>query len=363
MNLEERNRDEKHMKRVLALAARGAGRVSPNPLVGAVLVKNGQVVGEGYHLYQRREHAEAIALSRAGRHSAGATLYVNLEPCTHYGRTPPCVDRILEARLAEVFVATRDPNRLVAGKGIRSLRKKGIRVHEGLLKEEASRLNEKFIHFMRTGRPFALLKLAMTLDGKIAAPGRRSRWITGAAARKEAHRLRYEYDAVLVGIHTVLQDDPLLNVRWVRSKAVTRVILDARLRTPLHARIFRAPDPVVIFHSPPVSGSRVRTLGKKAALIAVKKKGQFLDWDEILEHLGQRQITSLLIEGGGRVAASALQNGVVQKVAFFYAPKILGGEAIAGVDKLEIDRIDKALALHDVRVKRLSPDFLLEGYL
>lgn len=352
------------MRRALALARRGMGRTSPNPLVGAVVVRAGVVVGEGYHVYDQREHAESVALERAGRRARGSTLYVNLEPCTHYGRTPPCVDRIIEAGVSAVFVATRDPNRLVAGKGIRMLRSRGVAVSEGLCRQQARRLNEKFFYFIRHRRPFVLLKLALTLDGKIAAPGGESQWITGARSRKEAHRLRYEYDAVLVGVGTLLKDDPSLGIRWVRRRPTTRVILDSRLRTPAGARLFQLPDPVVIFHGPRASLKRKQALSCRGArLVCVQSAGKLLDWYEILDALGAMGITSLLVEGGSRVAASALRAGVAQKVTFFYAPRILGATGLCGVGDLGIETLQDALGLEQTSVKRLSPDFVVEGYL
>lgn len=351
------------MKRAIALARRATGRVSPNPLVGAVVVQQGAVVGEGYHVYKSKEHAEAVAIGHSGKSGAGAALYVNLEPCSHYGRTPPCVHRIAEAGLSDVFVATRDPNSLVGGSGISWLRDKGIRVHLGLCREEATRLNEKFFHFVSTGRPFVLLKLALTLDGKIAARSGESLWITGSDARKRAHRLRYEYDAVLVGINTVLKDDPSLNVRWIRKKPIARIILDSTLRTPPDARLFSVSDPVIIFYSDQVAENRIQALTGKAKLISVGKREERLDWEQVLKHLKTERITSLIIEGGGQVAASALRAGIVQKISFFYGPKIIGSAGIPGIGDLGIDHLQQALTLRDARLRRLSQDFFIEAYL
>ena len=351
------------MKRAMTLARRGMGRVSPNPLVGAVVVQKAVVVGEGYHVYARREHAEALAIGKAGRRARGAALYVNLEPCSHHGRTPPCVDRIVDSGLSEVLVATQDPNPLGAGKGIRMLREKGLSVNVGVCQSEATRLNEKFFHFVSHRRPFVLLKLALTLDGRIAAREGDSKWITGARARRYAHRLRYEYDALLVGIHTILRDDPSLDVRWSLRKPITRVVLDSTLRTPSDARIFRVPDPVIIFHCQQAPHERIKILAEKATLVCVKKKENLLDWSGILEHLERARMTSLVIEGGGQVAGSALRAGIVQKTAFFYGPKIVGADGIGGIADLGIHRLQQALQLHDLRLRRLSPDFLVEGYL
>ena len=354
---------ERFMKRAIALARRGMGRVSPNPLVGAVVVQNGQIVGEGYHLYQKRDHAEVVALQSAGPGSAGASLYINLEPCTHHGRTPPCVDRIVEARVSRVFVAGRDPNPQVAGQGLGRLQKQGVGVHEDLCREEAIHLNEKFFHFIETSRPFVLLKLALTLDGKIATGSGESQWITGSKARKEAHRLRYEYDAILVGINTVLKDDPALDVRWTRSNSIVKVILDSRLRTPIEARLFNSSDGVIILCGRQASKRKFETLSKQATVIRVPGKNGQLDWNEVLTQLGQLKMTSLIIEGGSRVAASALRAGIVQKINFFYGPKIIGGSGRSGIENLGVARLEEALKLSALRVRGLTPDFMVEGYL
>jgi len=350
------------MKRALQLARRGIGRVSPNPLVGAVIVRDGRIAGEGYHVYERRDHAEVVALRQAGDLARGADLYINLEPCSHFGRTPPCSDGVVKAGIRRAFVAIRDPNPLVSGKGIATLLQNGIEVHEGLCREEAARLNEKFLHFVQTRRPFVLLKLALTLDGRIAAASGESRWITGEAARRVVHRLRYEYDGLLVGIGTLLRDNPSLDTRGARRKPLTKIILDSELRTPPDARVFSSPGPVMIFHGCGALPDRIYTLREKALLVPVPRGSGGLDWSCVLSPLGEQGITSLIIEGGGQVAASALEAGVVQKAAFFYAPKILGNQALAGINGLEIQSLADAIRLESGEIKRVGQDFLLEGY-
>ncbi len=350
------------MKRALRLALRGAGRVSPNPLVGAVIVRDGRIVGEGFHLYERKDHAEVVALRRAGALAKGADLYVNLEPCTHFGRTPPCVNSVINAGISRAFIAGRDPNPLVSGKGIAVLKESGIEVEEGICDAEAARLNEKFFHFIQTRRPFVLLKLALTLDGRIATAAGESRWITGERARRFVHRLRYEHDALLVGINTVLRDDPSLDTRGARRKPLTKVVLDSELRIPTEARIFSSPGRVLIFHGAAASPDRAATLQAKALLLPVTRNATGLEWDCILSLLGEQGITSLMIEGGGQVAASALSSGVVQKVAFFYAPKILGADGVPGIAGLQVSQISGAIELKAVQLKRLGPDFLIQGY-
>ena len=337
--------------------------MSPNPLVGAVIVRDGGVVGEGYHLYERKDHAEVAALRQAGDLARGSDLYINLEPCSHFGRTPPCAQAVVDAGIRRAFVALRDPNPLVSGKGIATLLENGIQVNEGLCRGESARLNEKFLHFIQTGRPFVLLKLALTLDGRIATATGESRWITGEAARRVVHRLRYEYDALLVGISTLLHDDPSLDTRGARRKPLTKVILDSELRTPPQARVFSSPGRVVIFHCPGASPDRATVLGQKALLLPVRRNRSGLDWDCVMKWLGEQKITSVIIEGGGQIAASALSSGVVQKVAFFYAPTILGREALPGIGSLNVSRLSQAIRLEDAKRTSLGPDLLIQGYI
>ena len=337
--------------------------MSPNPLVGAVIVRDGRVVGEGYHLYERKDHAEVAALRQAGDLARGSDLYINLEPCSHFGRTPPCAQAVVDAGIRRAFVALRDPNPLVSGRGIATLLENGIQVHEGLCRGESARLNEKFLHFIQTGRPFVLLKLGLTLDGRIATATGESRWITGEAARRVVHRLRYEYDALLVGISTLLHDDPSLDTRGARRKPLTKVILDSELRTPPQARVFSSPGRVVIVHCPGASPDRATVLGQKALLLPVKRNRAGLDWNCVMKWLGEQRITSVIIEGGGQIAGSALSSGVVQKVAFFYAPTILGKEALPGIGNLNVSRLSQAIRLEDAKRTSLGPDLLIQGYI
>ncbi len=351
--------DIQFMRRALQLARRGAGRVSPNPMVGAVVVRDGQIVGEGYHLYQKLHHAEVVALEQAGSRARGATLYVTLEPCAHWGRTPPCMERVVEAGIREIFVAVTDPSPQVAGKGVQYLRSRGIRIHEGPCREQARRINEAFFFFVQHRRPFCLLKLALTLDGRIAAPGGDSKWITGEKARRHVHRHRFLYDAILVGIETVLADDPSLDVRWRLRKRIRKVILDSQLRTPVNSRLFQSGDPVWIFHRCPCPPDS--PLAGRARLVRVPRAGRFLSWPAVLESLGRDSITSLIIEGGGRVAGSSLQAGVIQRLHFYYGPKILGSRGVPGVAELKVSRLADALTVSGLKVKRLGQDLFMEG--
>ena len=352
-----------YMRRALRLARRGAGRASPNPMVGAVVVRGGETVGEGSHVFSKRDHAEVVALRNAGEHAEGSDLYVTLEPCTHTGRTPPCVDEIIRARMRRVYVATRDPNPRVNGKGIERLEAAGITVHEGLCEAEATRLNEPFFHLVRTGKPFVTLKLALSLDGRIATSTGSSKWITGDRARRVVHRLRYEHDAILVGIGTVAQDDPWLDVRGPRKNRIVKMVLDSELRTKPGARLFRSGDPVVVFHSEKASETGCGGLSKAAALVGVARGPEGLKWAEILKETGRRGLNSLLIEGGGTVAASALRAGAVQRMLLFYAPRIIGGDGLPGFGPLGVKSLEKAFRVNLTRIRRLGEDFLLEARL
>jgi diaminohydroxyphosphoribosylaminopyrimidine deaminase / 5-amino-6-(5-phosphoribosylamino)uracil reductase len=349
------------MRRALRLAVRGSGRVAPNPLVGAVVANRGKIVGEGYHLYSKTDHAEIIAIRQAGDQARGAELYVNLEPCSHFGRTPPCVEAILLAGIKKVYVAVRDPNPLVAGAGIARLAEHGVEVQEGLCAQQAVKLNEKFFHFIQKRKPFVLLKLALSLDGRIATRTGDSRWITGPEARKLVHRLRFEYDAILVGSRTILTDDPSLDVRSRRRTDITKIVLDPRLETPGNARIFESGDRVVLVHGPEAA-PHPAWAGRAALISAPTGEGGF-DWEFLLTRLAAEGVTSIIIEGGGATAASALQAGIVQKIAFFYAPILLGNQGVPGVGDLCVDRLQDALRLKDMRLRRLGPDLLVTAYL
>ena len=352
-----------HMKRALALARRGAGRVSPNPMVGAVVVKNGRRVGEGYHLYDKKDHAEVLALRGAGSEAEKADLYLTLEPCAHHGRTPPCVERILESGIRRVAVATLDPNPQVSGKGIQRLRDAGIEVDIGLCGQMAERLNESFFHYITEETPFVRLKLAMTLDGKIATKHGSSKWITGTRSRRIVHRLRYESDSILVGVNTVLQDDPSLDVRWRRRNTITKVVLDTHLRTPADARIFDSSDRVVIFCDAAASKKRQESLERRALLISAPVSDQGIELGPVFDELGKLEITSVLIEGGASVAASAVRGGHVNSIALFYGPKLMGGTGLSSLADLGVQSLDDVAFVKHMRVRRLGDDFLVEGYL
>ncbi len=352
--------DRVYMKRALALAARGLGLTSPNPMVGAVVVRDGRIVGEGWHLYARRDHAEVVALEKAGPEARGADLFVTLEPCCHHGRTPPCVDRIVAAGIRRVVAAVVDPNPQVSGRGLEILRRAGLVVECGLFEEAARRLNQPFFHYLRSGRPLVTLKLALSLDGRIALAGGASRWISGEASRRMVQRMRWAADAVAVGINTVLADDPRLDVRYRKGKRLTKVVLDSRLRCPAGARLFDG-SPVLLFHGSRAPAARRRDLSPAATLVEVPEGPGGLSWPAVLAELGRRRVLSLLLEGGGRVAAGALLAGVVDRLVLFYSPRFLGGDALPAVGALGLEELDKAppFVLH--RVRRVGEDLLVEA--
>ncbi|MEW6736830.1 MAG: bifunctional diaminohydroxyphosphoribosylaminopyrimidine deaminase/5-amino-6-(5-phosphoribosylamino)uracil reductase RibD [Acidobacteriota bacterium] len=370
--------DLEYMQEALRLAAQGCGQVSPNPLVGSVIVKAGRVIGRGLHRYTAYRHAEVCALSEAGRDARGATLYVNLEPCCHHGRTPPCTDLVIESGISRVVAAMQDPNPLVGGKGFTRLREAGIEVDVGLCEAEARRLNEKFITYITTRRPFVHMKIAMTLDGKIATRERHSRWITGEASRLASQQLRAEYDAILVGVGTVLTDDPKLTLRieQERHRPLLRVVLDGRLRTPLNAQLFiGAPmQPVLIFadeESASIAHGgaamlRVRLQEYEARGVEViflpGIKG-CLSLPQVLEELGRRQVTSLIVEGGAQVNGLFLAERLINKVTCFIAPKLVGGNtAVPAIGGSGFETLAQAIELQDLTIVRRGEDIEITGY-
>ncbi len=353
--------DAKYMKRALALAARARGRTSPNPMVGAVIVKRGRVIAEDYHRRAGTPHAEALAIEAAGRAARGATLYVTLEPCCHTRkRTPPCTQAIKSSGFGRVVIAMKDPNPRVSGRGIRELRAAGIDVATGLLEKEARVLNEAYIKYITTGTPFVILKTAMTLDGKIATPAGQSRWITGEASRKLVHALRGRVDAVMTAVGTVRADDPELTARLRGGRNPVRVVVDPSLRSPLNSRVFKTPPATVLVTS--ASGPKLEKLVKTGVKV-IKYKGKLkLIW--LMRKLAQMGIMSVLIEAGSSFNASTLDSGVVDKVMYFIAPKLIGGEkSYTAVGGKPFGRLEHAIGVKDMRVRRVGDDVLIEGYL
>ncbi len=355
------------MEQALGLARRAEGRTSPNPLVGAVIVAGGVVVGEGYHAKAGDPHAEVIALREAGRRAHGATLYVTLEPCSHVGRTGPCTESLITAGVRRVIVAMIDPDVKVNGKGIARLREVGMEVEVGLLEAQARRLNEFYVKHRTTGLPFVTLKWAMSLDGKIAADRGSATAITGESARRFAHELRNVYDAVLVGVQTVLADDPQLTCRVPGGRNPLRVILDSGLRMPLHARVVKSPAeaPTLVVTTRAAPPDHIEALRKAGVEVLVQDHmGGRVRLRPLFEGLGGRGLLSVLIEGGGTVNASAFAEGLVDKVIALIAPIVIGGaEAPTPVEGAGLAQVSGALRLRDVRViGDLGDDIAIQGY-
>lgn len=355
------------MRRALRLAARGYGQTSPNPMVGAVVVRRGKVVGEGFHRFEQRTHAEVLAIEASSGRSQGSTLYVTLEPCTHHGRTPPCVEAVVAARIGRVVAAMADPTEKVNGRGFERLRRSGIDVRAGLLEKSAARLNEYFIKFSTRGGPFVLLKAGMTLDGRIATARGESRWITSQAARQFGQKLRRGVDAILAGSGTILQDDPYLSYRLAarRARPLVKVVLDTQLRTPLDANVLRQQggESCLIFCSAAApSGRRQALEAKGATVLPVRSCDGLLDLEAVLQELAGRQILSVLVEGGAAVHWSFIERRLADKILCLVAPKILGGSAIPVVAGQGFERLADAVQLRDLRARKLGEELVVEGY-
>jgi diaminohydroxyphosphoribosylaminopyrimidine deaminase/5-amino-6-(5-phosphoribosylamino)uracil reductase len=363
------DRDEKYMRMALALARRGRGKTSPNPMVGAVVVRGNAVVGKGYHHRAGEPHAEVLALRQAGKKAKGATLYLNLEPCDHFGKTPPCTQAILGAGLKRVVAGMKDPNPRVSGRGIRRLRRAGVRVEVGLLEGECRELNAAFCKFIRTRKPFVILKAAVSLDGKVATRSGDSRWVSGQESRSYVHRLRSAVDGVMAGIGTVLRDDPLLNVRQPGKRAVRqplRVIVDSTLRLPLRSRIAQTASQfrTLVATTRAAAPAQVRRLQRAnvEVLIVKNRRNGKVSLGALMEELGRRGILSVLLEGGPTLSASALQEKIVDRILLFVAPKIIGGtESLGAIGGRGVLRMREALKVEILRVRRTGPDLMIEG--
>ncbi|MFZ5596234.1 MAG: bifunctional diaminohydroxyphosphoribosylaminopyrimidine deaminase/5-amino-6-(5-phosphoribosylamino)uracil reductase RibD [Bacillota bacterium] len=356
------------MKMALDLASLARGHTSPNPMVGAVLVKDGEVVGKGFHARAGAPHAEVMAIRDAGSLARDATLYVTLEPCCHHGRTGPCTEAVISAGIKRVVAAMTDPNPLVAGKGLNRLREAGLEVGAGVLEEDARRLNEVFIKYITERQPFVVLKAAVSLDGKIATRTGDSQWITGPESRERGHRLRNIYDAIMVGVNTVLADDPSLTTRLPEGgRDAVRVVLDSMARTPPDARVIRGPSEagVIIYTTDGAPPDRVKSLQEAGAVVvSLPSRGTRVEIAEVFSDLARRELTSVLIEGGGQVHASAIASGAVDKVVWFIAPKLIGGERAPGAlggDGPE--KLSGAAVLDRVSVSRAGDDIVVEGYI
>ncbi|MFZ3215538.1 MAG: bifunctional diaminohydroxyphosphoribosylaminopyrimidine deaminase/5-amino-6-(5-phosphoribosylamino)uracil reductase RibD [Candidatus Acidiferrales bacterium] len=364
MKLPERN-DDVRMLRALHLARRGAALAHPNPTVGAVLVKNGGIVGEGFHAYDRRTHAEIVAIKRAGKHARGATLYVTLEPCCHTGRTGPCTKAIIAAGIKNVVAAMRDPNPAVSGQGLAELRRAGIAVLCGTRESEARQLNEDFARWIQTRLPLVTLKSALTLDGQIAQRPGSSMRITGKQSRAAVQQLRHQADAVLTGIGTVLADNPRLSDRTgkPRRRPLLRVVMDSRLRTPLRSKLVKsARNDVLIFTTQSPDSPKARALQRASVeIFRVPARRGHVDLRAALRELGRRQILAVLLEAGAELNGAALQAAIVDKMILFYAPKIMGTGGVP-MARVPSRGFASSPSLCHVTVRTCGPDFVVEGY-
>ena len=361
---------EEYMRRALELARKGEGHTSPNPMVGCVVVKDGRIISEGYHEKYGEFHAERNALTRCTEDTAGADLYVTLEPCCHQGKTPPCTDIIIEKKIARVFVGSMDSNPLVAGKGVQILRDHGIYVETGILDAECRKLNEVFYHYIATKTPFVVMKYAMTLDGKIACATGDSKWVTGEIARTQVHRMRGRYRGIMVGIGTVLADDPMLNCRVEGGVDPVRIICDSNLHIPTESQIVKTASDIetlVACSQEALESERkqekIRRLKEAGIQIIGTEGAHGVNLVELMKKLGGQNIDSILLEGGGTLNASALEDGIVNKVYAYIAGKLIGGmDARSPVEGMGIDRMADAITLQNMEIEKLGDDFCIVGY-
>lgn len=356
--------DETYMQLALEYAKKGCGWVSPNPMVGAVVVKNGKVIGDGYHQRYGGLHAERNALASCTESPQGATLYVTLEPCCHFGKTPPCTDAILESGIRRVVVGSVDPNPLVAGKGIQILRQNGIEVTEGILNEACTTLNYVFFHFIKTKTPYVVMKYAMTMDGKIATRSGESKWITGVVARNRVQEDRHRYTGIMVGVGTVLADNPLLTCRLPEGKNPIRIICDSQLQTPLESQIVKTAKQIpTIMATCSLDEARANAYREAGCeVMALPSMDGHIDLQALMVALGKRGIDSILLEGGGTLNWSALQSGIVNRIQAYVAPKLFGGaEAKSPVEGFGVEKPEYAFRFTPPHITRLGDDILLES--
>lgn len=359
--------DEFYMKLALENAEKGAGKVNPNPMVGAVIVKNEKIIGSGFHEYFGGAHAEVNAFKNTTESVEGATMYVTLEPCSHYGKTPPCADKIIEEKIKRVVIGTLDPNPLVSGKGVKKLIDAGIEVSVGVLEEECKKINEVFMKYIKYKKPFVVMKCAMSLDGKICTKNGESKWITGEEARKHVHKTRNMLSAIMVGVDTVIKDNPRLTSRIDKGKNPTRIIVDSTLRIPLDSNVLvdEYKDKTIIATTISADKEKIayiENLGAKVLIVNEKEKR--VDLNDLMNKLGEMNIDSILLEGGGTLNFSALKEKIVDKVQVYIAPKIIGGSlAKTPVEGVGIDKLKEAFSLRELKIQTLDKDIFIEGYL
>ncbi|UKS31155.1 bifunctional diaminohydroxyphosphoribosylaminopyrimidine deaminase/5-amino-6-(5-phosphoribosylamino)uracil reductase RibD [Paenibacillus sp. HWE-109] len=359
--------DEAYMKLALQMAASALGQTGINPVVGCVLVKEGRIVGMGAHLQRGHGHAEVLALQMAGEDARGSTAYVTLEPCSHYGKTPPCSDRLIEAGVSRVVVATTDPNPLVAGTGIAKLQAQGIEVSVGLLAEEASGMNEAFNKFIVTRMPYVTMKTASTLDGRIASKTGDSKWITSPASRAYVHTLRHQHQGIMIGVDTVIADDPLLSARGdVPAVQPVRIVADSQLRVPLGARVLTEQDrqPTILLASAQAPAERRAALEARGVTVLTCGDGPRVDLLLAMRQLGEREIGSILLEGGGQLNGAMLEQRLIDNLVLMFAPKLIGGGHAApmNIHFEGFAKMEQAITLDRVKVEQFGPDISISGY-
>lgn len=359
--------DEKYMALALELAEKGRGKVEPNPMVGAVLVKNGEIVGRGYHQSFGGAHAEIHAINEAGANGKGATLYVSMEPCAHYGKTAPCVDAIITAGIGKVVTTLIDPNPITSGKGMQKLKEAGIEVVLGVMEAQAKKLNAPFFKLMQKGLPYVMVKWAMSLDGKIATHTGDSRWITSEESRAYVHQIRAKVDGIMVGINTVLRDDPLLTCRLEGGRNPKRIIIDSKASLPLNSRLLKtiSESEIIVAVNKNARHERIEKLEQLGCkIIQTRDTSDRVDLTDLFQHLGEMKLTNILVEGGSRVITSMIEGRLVDKVIIFIAPIIIGGEgAKSPVLGKGIDKMCDAVKIGEITVKRFSHDIVIEGIL
>lgn len=356
--------DNEFMRSALQLAEKGCGWVSPNPMVGAVIVKNGKIIGQGWHEKYGSLHAERNALASCTESPNGATMYVTLEPCCHHGKQPPCTDAILDAGIRRVVVGSGDPNPLVAGKGIEILRANGVEITKNVLKDECDRINEVFFHYIRTKTPFVVMKYAMTMDGKIAAYTGESKWITGETARNHVQKQRHRYSAIMVGVGTVLADDPMLSCRIEGGKNPVRIICDTGLRTPAEAQVVATANeiPTIIATCCEDKEKQLTYEAAGCRIMLMPEKDGHVDLRRLMDKLGEEQIDSILLEGGGTLNWSALESRIVQKTQAYIAPKLFGGQtAKTPIEGMGVSSPQGAFHLKNSVITHLGEDILVES--
>ncbi|MBI2541147.1 bifunctional diaminohydroxyphosphoribosylaminopyrimidine deaminase/5-amino-6-(5-phosphoribosylamino)uracil reductase RibD [Candidatus Woesearchaeota archaeon] len=350
---------KKYMDLAIKLAEKGRGLTSPNPMVGCIIVKRGRIVGKGWHKKAGTEHAEILAIQDAGKKAMNSTMYVNLEPCSHWGRTPPCTERIVEAGVREVIIGMQDPNPLVDG--FRELKFRGLKTKIGILENEAKKLNEAYIKYIRTKKPFVMIKVAMSADGRIATKTGDSKYITSKEARAYVHQLRTEVDAVMVGLNTVMRDNPELTPRLVKGKDPMKIVVDSSLKIPKNCNLMRNPAKLIIAVTNKAQKNDIKKMQQKGVtIITAKSKAGMVDLQDLAKQLGKHEIASVMIEGGSELNSSAIKADVVDKILIFTAPKIIGN-GLGAIGNLGIKTVDKAINLKNPVAKKIGNDILIEG--